>query len=85
MNRLREKLVAGTAEDKIEFKTIFGEYNELFGKQKPLATKEFYTVLKIAFPQPDSVEEAVKTGSVPMNDLVLGKVKYAPPKEPESK
>ncbi|CDH53812.1 at-rich interactive domain-containing protein 2 [Lichtheimia corymbifera JMRC:FSU:9682] len=80
---LREKLVAGTTEDKIEFKTIFGEYNELFGKQKPLAIKEFYTVLKIAFPQPDSVEEAVKTGSVPMNDLVLGKVKYAPPKEPE--
>ncbi|KAI9317128.1 hypothetical protein BX666DRAFT_146916 [Dichotomocladium elegans] len=82
---LKETLLNGVLEDQLPFKELFGKYNSLFGTQKPLAVKEFYTVLKIAFPQPAAVEEAVKTNSTSMDDLILGNVKYAPLKSSNCK
>lgn len=85
---LKEKLVKAGEEDTMALKQIFSEYLELFGSEKPLAVKEFYTVLKIAFPQPASVEQSVANSSnttAMLNDVVLRNIKYAPPKEPESK
>ena len=76
--RLKEKLVKAGLEDKMELKDIFAQYKDLFGTEKPLGLKEFYTVLKIAFPQPPPVESAVASGQ--MDDLVLQNVKYAPSK-----
>ncbi|KAF7731764.1 Chromatin structure-remodeling complex protein rsc9 [Apophysomyces ossiformis] len=70
-------------EDKIALKEIYSEYQNLFGTEKPLGVKEFYTVLKIAFPQPSAVEAAASSGSVPLETLTLQNIKYAPPKKPE--
>ncbi|KAI8141943.1 hypothetical protein BJV82DRAFT_616529 [Fennellomyces sp. T-0311] len=78
---LKEKLVKAGLDDKMELKDIFAQYKELFGTEKPLGLKEFYTVLKIAFPQPPPVEAAVASGQ--MDDLVLQNVKYAPSKSAE--
>ncbi|KAI9246052.1 hypothetical protein BDA99DRAFT_268320 [Phascolomyces articulosus] len=80
---LKEKLVKAELEDKMELNEIFGQYRGLFGTEKPLGLKEFYTVLKIAFPQPKEVEHAVATGHV--NSLILQNVKYAPLKPADGK
>ena len=83
MCRLKEKLVKAGLEDKIELNEIFGLYKELFGTEKPLGLKEFYTVLKIAFPQPKHVENAVANGQI--DTLILQNVKYAPLRSPDGK
>ncbi|KAI9495610.1 hypothetical protein BDB00DRAFT_206744 [Zychaea mexicana] len=75
---LKEKLAKAGLEDKIELKEVFGLYMSLFGNEKPLGLKEFYTVLKIAFPQPKEVENAVASGQ--LDSLTLQNVKYAPPR-----
>ncbi|KAI7853836.1 hypothetical protein BDC45DRAFT_145451 [Circinella umbellata] len=73
---LKEKLEKAGLEDKIELNEIFGLYRGLFGTEKPLGLKEFYTVLKIAFPQPKHVEAAFASGQI--DTLILQNVKYAP-------
>lgn len=75
-HRLKDQLLNGSETDKIILKDIFTEYQKLFGTEKPLGLKEFYTVLKIAFPQPPSVEESFN-GSEPVN-TVLSNVKLSP-------
>ncbi|KAI8985175.1 hypothetical protein BDB01DRAFT_789191 [Pilobolus umbonatus] len=74
---LKDQLLNGGSEDVIVFKSIFGDYQKLFGDEKPLGMKEFYTVLKIAFPQPPSVEESVNNGENSL-ETVLQNVKYSP-------
>lgn len=56
---------------------VFKDYQNLFGTEKPLGIKEFYTVLKIAFPQPPAVEAAFTTSEAPLG-TVLQHVKYSP-------
>lgn len=73
---LKDQLLNGSEADKIILKDIFNEYQKLFGTEKPLGLKEFYTVLKIAFPQPPSVEESFN-GPVPV-ETVLCNVKLSP-------
>ncbi|KAG0165377.1 Chromatin structure-remodeling complex protein rsc9 [Apophysomyces sp. BC1034] len=80
---LKEKLLGASLEDKLALKDIYLKYQTLFGAEKPLGVKEFYTVLKIAFPQPPAVEAAASTGSTPLDTLMLQNIKYAPPKKPE--
>ncbi|KAI9010843.1 hypothetical protein CLU79DRAFT_772916 [Phycomyces nitens] len=80
---LKERLESATIEDTLVLKAIYSQYQTLFGLEKPLGVKEFYTVLKIAFPQPPSVEATVANGASPLEDLVLHNVKYAPAKRPE--
>ncbi|KAI9485941.1 MAG: hypothetical protein EXX96DRAFT_547084 [Benjaminiella poitrasii] len=74
---LKDQLMNGTEEDKISLKEIFNEYQKLFGVEKPLGMKEFYTVLKIAFPQPPAVEEFFSTSPTPL-ETALQNVKYSP-------
>lgn len=69
--------MAGGEEDIIVFKDIFSDYQKLFGSEKPLGMKEFYTVLKIAFPQPAAVEESITSSGTPL-ETVLQNVKYSP-------
>ncbi|KAL0082340.1 C2H2-type zinc finger transcription factor [Phycomyces blakesleeanus] len=80
---LKERLESATIEDTLILKAIYSQYQTLFGLEKPLGVKEFYTVLKIAFPQPPSVEATVASGAAPLEDLVLHNIKYAPAKRPE--
>ncbi|CAO3651172.1 unnamed protein product [Mucor hiemalis] len=74
---LKDQLLAGGEEDIIVFKDIFSDYQKLFGSEKPLGMKEFYTVLKIAFPQPAAVEESITSSGTPL-ETVLQNVKYSP-------
>lgn len=82
---IKEKLISATIDDAIPLKELFTTYRELFGKDKPLGIKEFYTVLKIAYPQPQSVEKNVQNNTCPMDELILRNIKYAPKKVPERK
>jgi hypothetical protein len=81
---LKDQLLTGGEEDIIIFKDIFSEYQKLFGSEKPLGMKEFYTVLKIAFPQPPSVEESITSSAVPL-ETVLQNVKYSPTRRRDGK
>lgn len=81
--RLKDQLLNGSEADKIILKDIFNEYQKLFGTEKPLGLKEFYTVLKIAFPQPPSVEESFN-GPVPV-ETVLCNVKLSPTRRRDGK
>ncbi|KAI7900019.1 uncharacterized protein BX663DRAFT_519331 [Cokeromyces recurvatus] len=74
---LKDQLMNGTEDDKILLKEIFNAYQKLFGTEKPLGMKEFYTVLKIAFPQPSIVEEFFSSSPAPL-ETVLQNVKYSP-------
>ncbi|KAI8080770.1 uncharacterized protein B0P05DRAFT_539550 [Gilbertella persicaria] len=74
---LKDQLLSGAVEDEIVLREIFEAYQKLFGSEKPLGMKEFYTVLKIAFPQPVGVEESFTTSASPL-DTVLRHVKYSP-------
>ncbi|KAI8378016.1 uncharacterized protein BYT42DRAFT_614646 [Radiomyces spectabilis] len=80
---LREKFVSGSADDTFVLKDIYGLYRDLFGAEKPLGVKEFYTVLKIAHPQPASTEANMANGSVALQDVTLHNMKNAPTKPPE--
>ncbi|KAI7863943.1 hypothetical protein BDF14DRAFT_1838773 [Spinellus fusiger] len=80
---LKERLQGAGIEDTLVLKTIYSQYQALFGAEKPLGVKEFYTVLKIAFPQPSSVEAKVANGTTPLDELVLHNVRYAPVKRPQ--
>lgn len=82
---LKEKLLTAGLEDKIALKEVYSKYTSLFGDEKPLQPKEFFTVLKIAFPQPASVEAMLASGSTPVDDIVLQNVRYAPSKDDDSK
>jgi hypothetical protein len=77
-------LTTGGAEDKIALNEVFSSYQKLFGTEKPLGIKEFYTVLKIAFPQPASVEEAFANGPKSL-ETVLCNVKYNPTRRKDGK
>ncbi|ORE07834.1 hypothetical protein BCV72DRAFT_100194 [Rhizopus microsporus var. microsporus] len=81
---LKDQLTTGGAEDKIALNEIFSSYQKLFGTEKPLGIKEFYTVLKIAFPQPASVEEAFANGPKSL-ETVLCNVKYNPTRRKDGK
>lgn len=81
---LKDQLITGGPEDIIILKDIFGDYQKLFGTEKPLGMKEFYTVLKIAFPQPPAVEEAFNSSGAPL-DTVLQNVKYSPTRRRDGK
>lgn len=74
---LKDQLLSGSEEDIIVLKDIFNDYQKLFGSEKPLGMKEFYTVLKIAFPQPPAVEESVTNSATPL-ETVLQNVRYSP-------
>ncbi|KAG1046072.1 hypothetical protein G6F43_011175 [Rhizopus delemar] len=74
---LKDQLINGDENEKIVLKEVFGSYQKLFGTEKPLGLKEFYTVLKIAFPQPSSVEESFANGENPL-ETVLCNIKYSP-------
>ncbi|RCI03546.1 Chromatin structure-remodeling complex protein rsc9 [Rhizopus stolonifer] len=74
---LKDQLISGTENDKIILKEVFDNYQKLFGTEKPLGSKEFYTVLKIAFPQPSIVEETFTNSATPL-EVVLCNVKYSP-------
>lgn len=82
--RLKDQLLSGGDEDIIILKDIFNDYQKLFGSEKPLGMKEFYTVLKIAFPQPPSVEESVTNSATPL-DTVLQNVRYSPTRRRDGK
>jgi hypothetical protein len=82
--RLKDQLLSGADENTILFKDLFNEYQKLFGTEKPLGVKEFYTVLKIAFPQPPAVEMAVTTGENPL-ETVLQNVRYSPTRRRDGK
>lgn len=83
-HRLKDQLLTGGEEEIIIFKDIFTEYQKLFGSEKPLGMKEFYTVLKIAFPQPPSVEESITHSATPL-ETVLQNVKYSPTRRRDGK
>ncbi|KAI8378227.1 hypothetical protein EDC96DRAFT_493997 [Choanephora cucurbitarum] len=75
---LKDQLLSGsTTEDQIVLREVFEAYQKLFGSEKPLGMKEFYTVLKIAFPQPAAVEESFTKQPNPL-DTVLQNVRYSP-------
>ncbi|KAG2237285.1 hypothetical protein BDF21DRAFT_377330 [Thamnidium elegans] len=74
---LKDQLLSGSEQDIIVLKDIFHDYQKLFGSEKPLGMKEFYTVLKIAFPQPAAVEESVANCPTPL-ETVLQNVRYSP-------
>jgi hypothetical protein len=77
-------LSSPSEEDKIVLKEVFNDYQNLFGTEKPLGMKEFYTVLKIAFPQPPAVEASFTTSEAPL-DTVLQNVKYSPTRRRDGK
>jgi hypothetical protein len=77
-------LSSPSEEDKIVLKEVFNDYQNLFGTEKPLGMKEFYTVLKIAFPQPPAVEVSFTTSEAPL-DTVLQNVKYSPTRRRDGK
>lgn len=81
--RLKDQLLNGSETDRIVLKEIFAEYQKLFGTEKPLGLKEFYTVLKIAFPQPPSVEESFN-GPAPI-ETILCNVKLSPTRRRDGK
>lgn len=82
--RLKDQLISGTENDKIILKEVFDNYQKLFGTEKPLGSKEFYTVLKIAFPQPSIVEETFTNSATPL-EVVLCNVKYSPTRRKDGK
>lgn len=82
--RLKDQLIVGGESDTVSFKEIFNSYRGLFEAEKPLGMKEFYTVLKIAFPQPPNVEEAFTNNASPI-DTTLQNVKYSPTRRIDGK
>ncbi|KAI9274069.1 hypothetical protein EDC94DRAFT_593711 [Helicostylum pulchrum] len=81
---LKDQLLSGSEQDIIVLKDIFHDYQKLFGSEKPLGMKEFYTVLKIAFPQPAAVEESVASSATPL-ETVLQNVRYSPTRRRDGK
>lgn len=81
---MKDQLINGDENEKIMLKEVFGSYQKLFGTEKPLGLKEFYTVLKIAFPQPSSVEESFANGENPL-ETVLCNIKYSPTRRKDGK
>jgi hypothetical protein len=81
---LKDQLITGGEQDIIILKDVFGEYQKLFGNEKPLGMKEFYTVLKIAFPQPPAVEESFNNSGTAL-ETVLQHVKYSPTRRRDGK